>query len=44
MIMNENYTLANGVQIPKLVLGTWMIPDSETAEAVRQAVAMEPTR
>ena len=40
MILNENYTLANGVQIPKLGLGTWMIPDAETAEAVRQAVAM----
>ena len=30
--------MANGVGIPKLGLGTWMIPDADTAEAVRQAV------
>lgn len=30
--------MANGVGIPKLGLGTWMIPDTDTAEAVRQAV------
>lgn len=40
MIFKENYTLANGVLIPKLGLGTWMIPDSGTAEAVRQAVSI----
>ena len=38
MILNEQFTLANGVGIPKLGLGTWMIPDADTAEAVRQAV------
>ena len=40
MVLNENFTLANGVLIPKLGLGTWMIPDSEAADAVRQAVAV----
>lgn len=38
MILNEQFTLTNGVGIPKLGLGTWMIPDADTAEAVRQAV------
>ena len=37
-ILNENYTLSNGVQIPKLGLGTWFINDKDAAEAVRQAV------
>lgn len=37
-ILNETYTLANGVQIPKLGLGTWFISDKDAAEAVRQAV------
>ena len=31
MILNEQYTLANGVQIPKLGFGTWLIPDGEVA-------------
>lgn len=38
MILNETYTLANGVQIPKLGLGTWFIDDDKAAEAVRAAV------
>lgn len=40
MILQETYTLANGVEIPKLGLGTWMIDDGEVAEAVRAAVEM----
>ncbi len=40
MILDENYTLSNGVQIPKLGLGTWFINDNDVAEAVRQAVAV----
>ncbi len=40
MILNEKYTLSNGVEIPKLGLGTWMIPDEQTDEAVRKAVAL----
>lgn len=37
-ILQETYTLSNGVQIPKLGLGTWFIPDGQAAEAVRNAV------
>lgn len=40
MILNEKYTLSNGVEIPKLGLGTWMIPDEQTDEAVRAAVSL----
>ena len=38
MILNENYTLANGIHIPKLGLGTWFIPNAAAAQAVRDAV------
>lgn len=38
MIFDEFYTLSNGVRIPKLGLGTWMIEDSKAAQAVREAV------
>lgn len=38
MILQETFTLANGVQIPKLGLGTWMIPDDQVAGVVREAV------
>ncbi|MFF2773137.1 aldo/keto reductase [Streptomyces bacillaris] len=37
--MNETYTLSNGVEIPKLGLGTWFIDDDKAAQAVRDAVA-----
>lgn len=37
-ILNENYTLANGVEIPKLGLGTWFIDDDRAADAVRAAI------
>lgn len=40
MVLNENYTLSNGVKIPKIGLGTWLISDGEAAQAVRDAVAM----
>lgn len=40
MVLNENYTLSNGVKIPKIGLGTWLILDGEAAQAVRDAVAM----
>src|SRR5262245_45512534 len=40
MILHETYTLANGVTIPKLGLGTWMIDDDKAAQAVRDAVAI----
>ena len=38
MILNETYTLSNGVEIPKLGLGTWFIDDDKAADAVRAAV------
>ena len=40
MILNEKYVLSNGVEIPKLGLGTWFIDDGRAAEAVRAAVAV----
>lgn len=36
----ETYTLTNGVDIPKLGLGTWMIEDQDAAQAVKQAIAL----
>lgn len=38
MVLNEYYTLSNGVKIPKLGLGTWFIENSKVPEAVKQAV------
>lgn len=38
MILQETYHLENGVQIPKLGLGTWFIDDDKVAKAVRDAV------
>src|ERR1700751_3823423 len=40
MILDESFTLANGVTIPKLGLGTWMIEDGDAAQAVRDALAI----
>ena len=36
----ETVTLANGVVVPQLALGTWLIDDDKVADAVRAAVAM----
>ena len=36
-MLENTYTLENGIKIPKLGLGTWFIDDSEVAEAVREA-------
>lgn len=38
-VLSKNYTLNNGVEIPKLGLGTWFIDDADVADAVRAAVA-----
>lgn len=38
MILNEMYKMNNGLEIPKLALGTWLIDDNIVAEAVREAV------
>jgi diketogulonate reductase-like aldo/keto reductase len=40
VILEERYTLANGVEIPKLGLGTWFVPDRDAAQAVRDAAAI----
>lgn len=40
MILNETFTLSNGVEIPKIGLGTWMIPNSDAEEAVKNAVSL----
>lgn len=37
-MLNEHYTLSNGLEIPKLGLGTWMIPNENAAQAVKDAV------
>jgi diketogulonate reductase-like aldo/keto reductase len=37
MILNETYTLSNGVKIPKLGLGTWEISDTDAPQAVKDA-------
>lgn len=36
--LQETAPLSNGVQIPRLGLGTWFIPNEQAAEAVRNAV------
>jgi diketogulonate reductase-like aldo/keto reductase len=38
MILEETFALSNGVSIPKLGFGTWMIPDGDAARAVRDAI------
>lgn len=38
MILKEHYTLSNGIPIPKIGLGTWMIDDGKVAQVVRDAV------
>ena len=40
MILSENFTLSNGVSIPKLGLGTWFISDDNAAQAVKDAVSL----
>lgn len=38
MILKNNYTLANGVKIPQLGLGTWFIENKDAEKAVIEAV------
>ena len=40
MILKENFKLWNGVEIPKLGLGTWFISDDNAAKAVKDAVEL----
>lgn len=40
MIYNKTITLSNGVEIPVLALGTWLIADEKAADAVKAAIAL----
>lgn len=40
MIRNESYELYNGLAIPRIGLGTWLIPDNEVAAAVKSAIEL----
>ncbi len=40
MIIQDTYKLSNGVEIPKLGLGTWMIDDDKVAAAIKAAVEL----
>src|SRR5436190_11625866 len=40
VILEETYTLSNGLDIPKIGLGTWFIDDAEAARVVRDAAAV----
>lgn len=39
-MLNQTYTLNNGITIPKLGLGTWFIADDKAAQAVRDAATI----
>lgn len=39
-MFNETYKLSNGVEIPKLGLGTWLLDDAQAAQAVRDAISI----
>lgn len=38
MIVQENYKLSNGVEIPKVGFGTWFISDDDSVQAVQEAI------
>lgn len=40
MILEETYTLSNGVEIPKLGLGTWLIGNDDVVQAAKAAVTI----
>ncbi|MEA3387827.1 MAG: aldo/keto reductase [Pseudomonadota bacterium] len=40
MILEDTFTLANGVAIPKLGLGTWRIDDSAVGQVVHDAIGI----
>src|SRR3954471_19028220 len=40
MILEENFTLSNGVAVPKLGLGTWFINDKDVVQAVKDAAGI----
>lgn len=40
MILDETYTLNNGVKMPKLGLGTWLMDDEEAEKATLEAIKL----
>ncbi|MER2134296.1 MAG: aldo/keto reductase [Arthrobacter sp.] len=40
MILDETFTLANGLLIPKLGFGTWFIDDGSAGQAVQEAIGI----
>jgi diketogulonate reductase-like aldo/keto reductase len=40
MILEQTYTLSNGVEIPRLGLGTWFISNANVVQAVKDAVTL----
>lgn len=38
MMLEEKYKLSNGVEIPKIALGTWMINNEAVVQAINEAV------
>src|SRR4051812_24426894 len=40
MILQEKYKLSNGIDIPKLGLGTWLISNKDVAAVVKNAAAI----
>lgn len=39
-MFNEIFKLSNGVKIPKLGLGTWLLDDEQAEQAVREAISL----
>lgn len=39
-MFNETFKLSNGIEIPKLGLGTWLLDDEQAAQAVRDAISL----
>ncbi len=39
-MFDKKLTLANGVEIPQLALGTWLIDDGDVSNAVKSAISL----
>ena len=39
-MFNKTITLSNGVVVPQLALGTWLIDDSKVSDAVKAAITL----
>lgn len=40
MVLQESYELSNGIAIPKIGLGTWLLDDTQASQAVQDALAL----